>query len=110
MRHAISWFELPVTDLGRAATFYGAILGSKLGEVTRAEDRLYVMFPAEEGVGGALVQGEGYVPSPNGCLPFLNAGDSLEPVVGRVPSGRWPSLGGSEGDGRLGGGCLHRGQ
>jgi uncharacterized protein len=84
MRHAISWFELPVTDLGRAATFYGAILGSKLGEVTRAEDRLYVMFPAEEGVGGALVQGEGYVPSPNGCLPFLNAGDSLEPVVGRV--------------------------
>jgi len=43
MRHAISWFELPVTDLDRAATFYGAILGSKLGEVTRAEDRLYVI-------------------------------------------------------------------
>jgi predicted enzyme related to lactoylglutathione lyase len=69
MRHAISWFELPVTDLDRAATFYGAILGSKLGEVTRAEDRLYVMFPAEEGVGGAWFKGRATCPARTAVCP-----------------------------------------
>jgi uncharacterized protein len=45
---------------------------------------VYAMFPAEDGVSGALVQGEGYVPSQEGALLFLSAGDSIEPTVGRV--------------------------
>jgi uncharacterized protein len=84
MRHAISWFELPVTDIDRARAFYTAILGSTLSEVTAADDRRFAMFPAEDGVAGAIVQGEGYRPSTEGALVFLNAGDELEPVVNRV--------------------------
>jgi uncharacterized protein len=84
MRHAISWFEVPVNDLERATAFYSTILGVDLGEIAEADDRRFAMFPAENGVGGALVQGDGYVPSTKGALLFLNAGDALQPVVDRV--------------------------
>lgn len=88
MRDAVSWFELPATDLDRAVTFYSTILGTRLGEIAEAEDRRFAMFPAEGGVSGAVVQGEGYVPSEQGALLFLNAGDLLQPVVDRVePAG-----------------------
>jgi uncharacterized protein len=84
MRNAISWFELPVTDIDRAVTFYRTILGTGLAEIAEADDRRFAMFPAEDGVSGAVVQGEGYVPSTEGALIFLNAGDVLERVVNRV--------------------------
>lgn len=66
MRHAVSWFELPVADLGRAAAFYTTVLGTRLGEIAEADDRRFAMFPAEDGVSGAIVQGEDYVPSTEG--------------------------------------------
>jgi uncharacterized protein len=84
MRNAINWFELPAGDLDRAITFYSAILGTDLGEVMEADDRRYVMFPAEDGVAGALVQGPGYTPSKEGALLFLGAGESLQAVLDRV--------------------------
>jgi predicted enzyme related to lactoylglutathione lyase len=84
MRHAVSWFEVPATDLERAVAFYSSVLGLTLAETQQAEDRRYAMFPAEDGVAGALVQGPGYAPSTDGALVFLNAGDVLEPVVSRV--------------------------
>jgi predicted enzyme related to lactoylglutathione lyase len=84
MRHAISWFELPVTDLDRAAAFYNAVLEGRLSDIAEADDRRFAMFPAEDGVTGAIVLGEGYVPSREGALIFLNAGDELEPAVNRV--------------------------
>jgi predicted enzyme related to lactoylglutathione lyase len=84
VRHAISWFELPVTNIVRAATFYASILGTALGPITMADRRRHVMFPAADGISGALVQGEGYVPSREGSLLFLNAGDSLGVAVDRV--------------------------
>jgi predicted enzyme related to lactoylglutathione lyase len=84
MRHAINWFELPATELERAKAFYTAILGTGLSEIAEADDRRFAMFPAEDGVTGAIVQGEGHVPSREGVLIFLNAGDELEPAVNRV--------------------------
>jgi predicted enzyme related to lactoylglutathione lyase len=84
VKHAVSWFELPVSDLERATAFYATTLGVELGDIAEADDRRFAMFPAEDGVSGALVQGEGYVPSMEGALVFLNAGDALQPVVDRV--------------------------
>src|SRR5918992_2818755 len=84
MRHAISWFELPVTDLDRAAAFYAEILGTMLSDIAEADDRQFATFPAEDGVAGALVRGEGYRPSTDGALVFLNAGDEIESAVNRV--------------------------
>jgi uncharacterized protein len=84
MRDAVSWFELPVADLERATAFYSTILGTTLAEIAEAENRRFAMFPAQDGVSGALVQGPDYVPSTKGALVFLNAGDVLEPAVNRV--------------------------
>lgn len=84
MRHALSWFEMPVTDIDRAVAFYTTILGTKLAAIAEADGRRFAMFPAEDGVSGAIVQGEGYVPSTEGTLVFLNAGAVLQPVVDRV--------------------------
>jgi predicted enzyme related to lactoylglutathione lyase len=47
MRHAISWFELAVTDLDRAISFSTAVLGTDLGEVTSADDRRFAMFSSD---------------------------------------------------------------
>ena len=41
-------------------------------------------LPSEEGVGGAVVQGEGYAPRAEGTLVYLNGGDDLSAVLGRV--------------------------
>ena len=30
MAHALSWFEIPVSDMDRASKFYGAILNADL--------------------------------------------------------------------------------
>ena len=42
------------------------------------------MFPAEDGVGGALLHGEGYNPSTEGTILYLNGGDNLSTVLDKV--------------------------
>ncbi len=41
-------------------------------------------FPAEKGIGGAIISGEGAEPSEKGCLLYLNGGDDLNHVLNRV--------------------------
>jgi predicted enzyme related to lactoylglutathione lyase len=84
MQHAIAWFELPVTDLERGVAFYNTVLATRLSDVTEADNRRFAMFPAEDGVTGAIVKGEGYRPSTDGAIVFLNAGSEVEPAVTRV--------------------------
>ena len=38
------------------------------------------------GVGGAVCHGEGYNPSAEGTMPYLNGGNDLAPVLERVES------------------------
>ena len=84
MSNAISWFELPTTDLNRAVDFYNQVLQADLqtmdmGGVTMA------FFPSSNnGVGGALTHGDGNKPNPEGALVYLNGGDDLETRLSRV--------------------------
>jgi hypothetical protein len=73
--NALSWFELPVTDLDRAGDFYTTVLGRKLSSATHADGRRFRIFVSDDGVTGAIVQGEGYIPTRHGALNFLNAGE-----------------------------------
>ena len=42
------------------------------------------MFPAEDGVGGAIIHGQGYAPSQAGTVVYLNGGDNLSAVLDKV--------------------------
>ena len=83
MKDAINWFELPVLDLERAQKFYETVLATKLkteifGGLPNA------LFPAGEGVGGALVKDPRRAPHASGALVYLNANGKLDACLGRV--------------------------
>ncbi len=85
--NAISWFEIPVSNLERATKFYSNILGGVKFEQQEAMGTRMAFFPTDRegmGVGGSLTQGSDYVPTKQGALVYLNAGDDLNKVLGRI--------------------------
>jgi hypothetical protein len=88
MNHAISWFEIPSTDLDRATRFYEAIFQVKLIPMDLAQIRMR-MFPIDDmmvGIGGAIVHAEGfYNPSDtHGPLVYLNGNPDVQLILDRV--------------------------
>ena len=85
MRNTLNWFEIPVTDMARAARFYGQIFQvDMVPGPAGGEGYLMSVFPDGGGVGGALVSGDGYVPSASGTLVYLNCNPNVEAVLSRV--------------------------
>ena len=41
-------------------------------------------FPTDKGIGGALVAGPGCLPNDTGTLIYLNAGNDLDGILGRI--------------------------
>lgn len=83
MKNAINWFELPVQDLARAQNFYETVLGAPLRPETFAGLSMAI-FPFTGGVGGALVKGELFRPSPDGAVVYLDTGAGLDGCLERV--------------------------
>jgi predicted enzyme related to lactoylglutathione lyase len=85
MAHAINWFEIPAKNLARAKAFYEAVLGIEM--ITPFPDMKYAMFPADMQngeIGGGLLEEEGYEPSQQGALIYLNGGEDLDIPLGKV--------------------------
>jgi predicted enzyme related to lactoylglutathione lyase len=86
-KNAISWFEIPVTDLLRAQNFYEAIFDIKMFPMDMGSTKM-CMFPLEDmmGVGGALVDSGGFLkPSAtDGPLIYLNGNPDVQTVLDRV--------------------------
>lgn len=87
-KNAISWFEIPTTDINRAQKFYEAIFEMKMQELD-FEGAKMRMFPLDDpmtGVGGALVQTDGFHnPSEkDGPLIYLNGNPDLQKVLDKV--------------------------
>ncbi len=83
LKDFVSWFEIPVYDIHRAAAFYNSIYSMEM-EIGYNGDFAMAYFPAEKGIGGALIAGPGCVPNDTGVLIYLNAGNDLDSVLGRV--------------------------
>lgn len=83
LKDFVSWFEIPVWDIHRAARFYGTIYNMEM-EVGNNAEFAMAYFPADKGIGGALIQGPGCIPSDHGSLIYLNAGNDLDGVLARV--------------------------
>lgn len=79
----ISWFEIPAYDIHRAARFYGAIYNMQMETTVNGEFAM-AYFPTDKGIGGALVTGPGCLPNDTGTLIYLNAGNDLDGILGRI--------------------------
>ncbi len=90
MANAINWFEIPATDFTRAKKFYETILATEIIEMPFPHGK-YGMFPADMQngqVGGGLMQSNGFNPSKDGTVVYLNGGEDLSMPLSRVePAG-----------------------
>lgn len=85
MTNAINWFEIPVTDFERAKKFYETLFDSEIFEMPFPNGK-YGMLPCDmqNGVGGGIVQGQGFTPSDKGSIVYLNGGDDLSIPLSRI--------------------------
>src|SRR5438128_3518365 len=84
VNNAINWFEIPVSDIERAAKFYSKVLAADMPTSDFSGTKMAFFLCDRDGVHGALVQGEGYVPSEKGAVVYLNGGEDLAPALARV--------------------------
>ncbi|HET6445538.1 MAG TPA: VOC family protein [candidate division Zixibacteria bacterium] len=84
MANAVNWFEIPATDFKRANDFYNTVFETELVYMEGSDSSPMGMFPTEDGVSGAVIAGEGYVPSTKGSVVYLNGGEDLNDVLNRV--------------------------
>ena len=86
MKNAISWFEIPSTQLEKAQAFYEAVLGCKLRRETMGPSEGAVFpYEAQEGVGGAILAGPtAPAPASGGTLIYLDASPSLDAALARA--------------------------
>jgi len=85
MKKTISWFEIPVIDLNRATAFYERILALTLNRGDMGHTSLAVFpYDRESATGGTLIYGPGLLPSADGAVVYLNAGNSLDTVLARI--------------------------
>ncbi|MFD1513672.1 VOC family protein [Halomarina rubra] len=94
MTHAISWFEIPATDLERAREFYTTVLDRGL-VAAEDTDEPYLLFETGDGeVGGGLFEAGEHdfdsgetMPFPTGeagPTVYLTVDDSIDAALDRV--------------------------
>jgi predicted enzyme related to lactoylglutathione lyase len=87
MAHAITWFQIPAADMARAKKFFETICAVSLLPLPEQPGMEMWAFPAdaEKGeISGAVVCGEGAVPSATGTAVFLNANPDLQVALSKV--------------------------
>lgn len=88
-KNAISWFEIPATDLGRAQKFYEPIFGVSMIVMDFPNIKMR-MFPLDDmmDVGGAIVDSGGFhKPSATeGPLIYLNGNPDVQLVLDKIPA------------------------
>lgn len=88
MKNAISWFEIPTTDIDRAQKFYENIFGISMMPIEFPLMKMR-MFPLDDmmtDVGGALVDSGGFhkASATDGPLIYLNANPDVQNVLDKV--------------------------
>ncbi|WP_142849309.1 VOC family protein [Telmatospirillum sp. J64-1] len=84
--NVVVWFEIPVSDMTRAVAFYETVFATKLKQETcQSTDFPMAVFDApDQAVHGALIAYDGFSPSDQGSLVYLNAGEDLSLPLSRV--------------------------
>ncbi len=85
MGNRIVWFDIPVSDLGRAAAFYKKVLKTEVDESSQAQGM--VVFNHGDGdVSGCLTKHEGFKPSKDGPLLYFTVQGRLDEALSLVES------------------------
>jgi len=86
-KNAVSWFEIPTTDLARAQKFYEAIFDIEMIPLDLPQLKMR-MFPVENpmNIGGALsFNKDFYKPSAtDGPLIYMNANPDVQNVLDKI--------------------------
>lgn len=84
----IVWFDIPVSDMGRAIVFYEALTGWSLERLPMGPDKETALFPreGENAVSGSLFLAPEDKPSHYGSRVYLNANPSIDDWLARVES------------------------
>ena len=87
MKNAITWFEIPSTQLNKAQAFYEAVLSCAMRREPMGPSEGAV-FPYDEkadGSGGAIMAGPtAQAPGAGSTLVYLDASPSLDAALARV--------------------------
>jgi predicted enzyme related to lactoylglutathione lyase len=83
----LNWFQIPATDIDRAAKFYEAVMKTKLERMEDARMKR-AFFPMDmanhDRTGGELVQSPDDKPSPDGVTIYFNSDDGVDACLARV--------------------------
>ena len=71
-------------DFLRAKKFYSQIVSIEMHEANMGGMDMAFFPSSENAVSGALVHGEGYKPSTDGAVVYLNGGDDLTLVLNKI--------------------------
>lgn len=85
MTNPVFHFEIPVTDIDRAAAFYEAVFGYQLTRET-VDGYEMAFFPSADGqpgASGALAKGDVYRPSHDGPVIYFDVAD-IDAVLARA--------------------------
>jgi uncharacterized protein len=85
MVNPVNWFMIPALDLERARKFYEAVIDDELvrNEMGPLKMAWFPRIPGAPGANGALVKGEGYVPTHAGTLVYLHVND-IDDTMARI--------------------------
>lgn len=83
--NAISWFEIPVSDLDRASEFYGKLVGKPLLREPMGPQTMAVFpFARDSGIGGCIMNADYMTPGSAGNLIYLAIDDDIDSALMRV--------------------------
>ena len=82
MKHAINWFEIPVSDINRSKLFYSTVFKCGFQDM-EINGNPMAMFDAE-GVSGSLWQESNFKAPMHGTRIYLTMPDSIDATLSRV--------------------------
>jgi uncharacterized protein len=88
-KSVVTWFEIPVRDFERARKFYEKTFAVALREEQMGSSRMGVFPHAEDvpedcAVSGCIIAMEGYEPSTNGSVVYVNTRVDLQRALDRA--------------------------
>ena len=84
--NSLNWFEISVSDIKRAKSFYETVFGIKMDQQENMGMQM-AFFPSEDmngKVSGSLVQGPMHKPSADGSKVYLNGNPDLYNALGKI--------------------------